>query len=267
MHSPSVPRLTERFVVHLLGAFICSGYWVTHEAMAEPAKVAWPSPAASADTVVAALASPGITLKLERMLPVATPLAIVDEREPTTDLLVTAAPPATVMPSPAMSRSSMFPELAKVAMADQVNIGPLVTLDREEMLLAAVESANKTRMHSKPAAPADDTDTPAAVVIAAAKPVPAAAPADVAPVTSTWEVRTADKTLNATLARWAATAGWQLVWELPVDYAVEVRSTIPGTLEEAVGMVAQSMDAASVPMKAIFYEGNKVLRIVAKGSE
>jgi hypothetical protein len=264
MHSPSVPRLTERFVVHLLGAFICSGYWVTHEAMAEPAKVAWPSPAASADTVVATLASQGITLKLERTLPVATPLAIVDDREPPTDLLVTAAPPATVMPLPAMSRSSMFPELAKVAMVDKLNIGPLPVFGQDEMVMAAVESAGKARMHDKPVS---GVDMSAATQMAAATPVPASAPADVAPVTSTWEVRTDDKTLNATLARWATAAGWQLVWELPVDYAVQVRSTIPGTLEEAVGMVAQSMDAANVPMKAIFYEGNKVLRIVAKGSE
>lgn len=83
----------------------------------------------------------------------------------------------------------------------------------------------------------------------------------------TWEIVPTDKTLNAALARWAAHAGWQLVWELPVDYAVEARTVVPGTFEEAVGTVARSMESAEIPLKAIFYSGNKVLRIVTKGVE
>lgn len=82
-----------------------------------------------------------------------------------------------------------------------------------------------------------------------------------------WEIMVADKTLNATLARWAAAAGWQLIWELPVDYAVEARTRVNGTFEEAVGVVADSMESAEIPMKAVFYQGNKVLRIMAKGAE
>jgi hypothetical protein len=101
----------------------------------------------------------------------------------------------------------------------------------------------------------------------AAPATPAAAPVPVAPPAPAWEVTLADKTLNAVLARWAATAGWQLVWELPVDYAVSVRTELHGTFTEAVGLVAKSMSNAEIPMKAIFYDGNRVLRIVAKGSE
>lgn len=103
------------------------------------------------------------------------------------------------------------------------------------------------------------------------------APAKLAPVAQAetpkpkpkqiWEIVPTDKTLNSALARWAASAGWQLVWELPVDYAIEARTSVPGTFEEAVGMVAKSMEGAETPMKAIFYSGNKVLRIVAKGVE
>jgi hypothetical protein len=80
-----------------------------------------------------------------------------------------------------------------------------------------------------------------------------------------WEIALTDKTLNAAIARWATSAGWQLLWELPVDYAVEARTTVPGTFEEAVEMVAKSMETAEIPMKAIFYRGNKVLRIVPRG--
>lgn len=83
----------------------------------------------------------------------------------------------------------------------------------------------------------------------------------------TWEIIVSDKTLNAALARWASKAGWQLLWELPVDYAVQAKTTVHGSFEDAVGTVAKSMEGAEIPMKAMFYEGNKVLRIMAKGAE
>jgi hypothetical protein len=101
--------------------------------------------------------------------------------------------------------------------------------------------------------------------VAFATAVPAAAVA--ANGSREWEIMVTDKTLNATMARWAATAGWQLLWELPVDYAVEARTKVHGTFEEAVGIVAGSMETAEIPMKAVFYQGNRVLRIMAKGSE
>lgn len=81
---------------------------------------------------------------------------------------------------------------------------------------------------------------------------------------SSWVIQSSDKTLNGALTRWATAAGWQLVWELPVDYAVDARTVLPGTFEDAVGAVARSMEGAQVPMKAVFYRGNKVLRVVAK---
>ena len=84
---------------------------------------------------------------------------------------------------------------------------------------------------------------------------------------ATWEIALTDKTLNAALARWTAIAGWQLLWELPVDYAVEARTTVPGSFEEAVSTVAKSMETAEIPMKAIFYKGNRVLRIVPTGAK
>jgi type III secretion protein C len=132
-----------------------------------------------------------------------------------------------------------------------------------------------------PPAPASATVATAAAAAAAPAPaVPVSAPvaaavvpvrtAPVAPVAApepTWTVLPGDKTLNGTLQRWAASAGWQLMWELPVDYAVAVRTELHGSFADAVGMVAKSMDGAEIPMKAIFYDGNKVLRIVAKGTE
>jgi len=88
-----------------------------------------------------------------------------------------------------------------------------------------------------------------------------------APAPRVWEIAITDKTLNAALARWTSIAGWQLSWELPVDYAVEVRTSIPGSFEQAVETVAKSMEGAEIPMQAIFYNGNKVLRIVQRGAK
>jgi hypothetical protein len=99
---------------------------------------------------------------------------------------------------------------------------------------------------------------------AAATPVEPA-PAATAAV-STWDIAVTDVSLNAVLARWAAIAGWQLVWELPVDYALESRLTLTGTFEDAVEAVARSMASGEEPMQAIFYRKNKVVRIVAKGA-
>lgn len=97
---------------------------------------------------------------------------------------------------------------------------------------------------------------------AAATPVEPAATAAL----STWDIAVTDVSLNAVLTRWAAIAGWQLVWELPFDYALESRLTLSGTFEEAVEAVAHSMASVEEPMQAIFYKKNRVVRIVAKGA-
>lgn len=83
----------------------------------------------------------------------------------------------------------------------------------------------------------------------------------------TWDISPGDGTLNTVFGRWSASAGWQLVWELEVDYPIQTRAVLEGTFEEAVAAVAESLANASVPIQATFYAGNKVLRIVAKGSK
>ena len=58
-----------------------------------------------------------------------------------------------------------------------------------------------------------------------------------------------------------------MLWELPVDYGVSTRTELHASFKDAVAQVVQGMEGAEVPMKAIFYEGNRVLRIVVKGTE
>ena len=127
-------------------------------------------------------------------------------------------------------------------------------------------SATATAFAASPAEPALTLRKEGPLVWQAA----AAMPAELAPAPhaalSTWDIAVTDVSLNAVLTRWAAIAGWQLVWELPVDYALESRLTLTGTFEEAVEAVAQSMASAEEPMQAIFYKTNRVVRIVAKGA-
>lgn len=117
---------------------------------------------------------------------------------------------------------------------------------------------------AKPAAGSKPAVRPAAGKGRAIAVAPANEPA-VRAAPDAWDIVPADKTLNAALARWAGAAGWQLLWELPVDYAVQVRTTVPGTFEEAIATVVGSMDSAEMPIKAVFYKGNKVLRIIGRG--
>ena len=138
--------------------------------------------------------------------------------------------------------------------------------------MLCLASAGALAASPRPAVRPMFSNTP---VKATAAPVAAAAPDDddcdgddVAPpraaAVPSWDILPSDKTLKAALTRWAAAASWQLVWELPVDYAVDVRTGIKGSFIPAVETVARSMGTAETPMKAIFYEGNHVLRIVAK---
>jgi hypothetical protein len=149
---------------------------------------------------------------------------------------------------------------------------------RGAVLLAANSTARtataspQTRMDYEPA-PAQQMDEPillAALQKKAVKAAPVAAAAAVplgpSPIVK-WDIRPGDKTLNGALARWAQNAGWQLVWEVPVDYAVEAETSIPGTFEHAIETVTKSMETAEIPLKAIFYKGNSVIRIVVKGAE
>ncbi|GAA4023245.1 toxin co-regulated pilus biosynthesis Q family protein [Actimicrobium antarcticum] len=95
----------------------------------------------------------------------------------------------------------------------------------------------------------------------------ATAPAPPEPPLLLWSTTPADRTLQNALARWSLTAGWQLVWELPQDFSIEAAASIKGSFEDAVAAVTGSLQFGDAPVTAIFYEGNRVLRIVAKGAQ
>ena len=133
--------------------------------------------------------------------------------------------------------------------------------------------APKMRMRSKVA----DVATPAPPVVITPVPPPgpgterylqsaAGTAVPAVPTARSWDIKLEDATLSATLTRWAVDAGWQLLWEMPVDFQVDASSQVEGSFEQAVGTVATSLASAPTPMQVIFYRGNRVVRIVAKGT-
>lgn len=118
-------------------------------------------------------------------------------------------------------------------------------------------------------------EAPAPVVAPAIAPAPtmveaapAAAPVAVQsePLARDWRITPDDHTVKSALARWANEAGWQFVWDVPTDFAIEASATVHGTMEDALNAVVQALSRSQVPIQVILYKGNKVLRVVGQGA-
>ena len=81
-----------------------------------------------------------------------------------------------------------------------------------------------------------------------------------------WQIQLADRTLKGALTRWARHAGWQLVWEAPVDFSIDATASVEGSFDDALRAVIGSLSHSDTPIQAILYHGNKVVRIVEKGA-
>ncbi|KVN90133.1 pili assembly chaperone [Burkholderia ubonensis] len=132
--------------------------------------------------------------------------------------------------------------------AERFDHAPL-TAQRGDVFRAPVSAAAAPGAQALPAA--------ATATTAAAAPVPAA---------SSWDVRASDGTIRGVLSRWARTAGWQLVWDAPVDFSVDAQATLRGSFEDALQALVASLGRTSTPIQAILYQGNHVLRVVAQGA-
>jgi hypothetical protein len=166
--------------------------------------------------------------------------------------LVSYAPPAAPAPAPAPAPATSAPTPAPApapAPAPTPTPAP-----------APAPAPAPTPAPTLAAAPA-----PQPVLVSAPAPEPEPAPVREPEAAPTWAITAGDATLKSAIARWAAAAGWQLSWETDIDYAVSTHASIHGTFEIAVETVVRAMEQADAPIKAIFYRGNQVLRIVAKG--
>jgi hypothetical protein len=183
---------------------------------------------------------------------------------------VSVAPHASLAGLDAMSAAGMR----------QPQLAPPASLASSESLVAPPDGAQppllRTNVSSAPAIPVVAAAAPTAAAVSAAS--SAAVTAGVAVVTSTlvnaepqadasqvWEMRESDGSVRSALQRWAKDAGWQFIWDVPTDFRVDANATIHGSLEQALGAVVDALGSAQVPIQAVLYKGNRVLRIIPKG--
>jgi hypothetical protein len=81
-----------------------------------------------------------------------------------------------------------------------------------------------------------------------------------------WELRISDRSVKSALARWAADAGWQFVWDVPTDFTIDASATIHGSFQDALHAVVDALRTSQVPIQVLLYKGNRVVRVVAKGA-
>ncbi|MDN7673701.1 toxin co-regulated pilus biosynthesis Q family protein [Burkholderia oklahomensis] len=139
------------------------------------------------------------------------------------------------------------------ASVERFDHAPL-TAQRVDVFRAQPPSASAVSAPAAEALPA--AAMPAAAAASAAPPVPL-------PV---WDVRASDGTIRGVLSRWTRTAGWQLVWDAPVDFSIDAQATLRGSFEDALQALVASLGRTSTPIQAILYQGNHVLRVVAQGA-
>ncbi len=195
----------------------------------------------------------------------ASPLAAAGDARPVAKTLSSpSAPPATPIVTSAPAALAAAPTPAPgpappAAPPPPAAAGP--PIDR------APPPGSRGRGGASPGRPPTRARPPAA---GAAAPTSAAA-ADTFPVpppevSRSWRLELADRTVKTALGRWAKEAGWQLVWEVPVDFGIDAEATVTGTFDEALHAIVRALDKSDTPIQAILYKGNKVLRIVAHGA-
>lgn len=205
-------------------------------------------------------------------LPVATPAPVVAAAA-----LPKAAPPVAIAPVPASVTTNTAradkpaiitasaPPAPSAPSAPSAAVVPPKTVSKPAPALKTAQVAATTQV---------PTVAPTKVLAAPpAKPVvtvvaPVSPPIKLAPIIKPleqWQISPGDATLRKALSKWAARAGWQLVWEASVDVPINVNATFEGDFRTAVKRLFQSLSAADVNLSGMLYAGNKVLRVTESG--
>ncbi|MEW6343420.1 MAG: toxin co-regulated pilus biosynthesis Q family protein [Pseudomonadota bacterium] len=187
----------------------------------------------------------------------------------------TVARPASVPSSAATVHAggdtgSVAPEQPRITSKDFAATGVAGSSGAAGMATQLERTADAPPAAAVAAAAAHGSPSPAHARTAAtlAAPTPVAVPIAAAPVVPPpiWRIELSDRTVRAALTRWAQQAGWQLIWEAPVDFSVDAPAAVTGTFDEALQSVVSALAGSNAPVQAILYRGNKVLRIVEKGA-
>lgn len=114
----------------------------------------------------------------------------------------------------------------------------------------SVASSTAARAIVKPATAAATTSGNAVTTVVS-KPV------------QTWSVTIADRSVRSLLERWAKAAGYQVLWEIPVDLELNANATMTGSFEDALSALLASLKNSEYPIEAIIYDNN-VVRMVKR---
>ena len=108
----------------------------------------------------------------------------------------------------------------------------------------------------------------AAAMSAASSPSanPALAPPVQTAIQEQWTA-TDGAALSATLTGWAQRAGWTVVWETDDDFRLAAGATLDGDFPTAAGSLIEAFSHARPRLRAIFYGGNRVLRVWTERNE
>lgn len=151
-----------------------------------------------------------------------------------------------------VARVSFVPESQAVA-ASFVSAKPSLspTPERESVSLAVAPQFEPIKL-----AAAEPAVVPMILASATTSPIQDSAPAS-------WRLAREDRTVRAAVERWARQADWNLSWEFPTDFLVEFSADFDGEFIDAVTKVVDGLSGPERPLRAEFYKGNRVLRILS----
>lgn len=184
------------------------------------------------------------------------------------------SPPAPAVAKPAAAPIAVLPApvpAPKIVEVVQRHSGPSPAA---QVVADALQPASLAKVQVLPAASVAASPAKVVSTVAPAKIIPVAVvpPVVVAkvapppkPTPEQWKLNTSDVTLRRALGKWAAKAGWQLVWDASVDVPINVSATFEGDFRSAVKRLFQSLSAADVNLTGMLYAGNNVLRVTESG--
>lgn len=199
------------------------------------------------------------TLEVVVAAPAETPAGVVAKT--TQSVAVSALPPT------AEELNASLPVITLSTGVDPAAVAPLDLVDAK---LPPAADALPPPVSAAPAAPpvqlASATVMSDVIVSPLASPLVVASASDgssAASAPKSWVLSREDRTIKSALERWAQLTEWQVAWEFPTDFQIEFNARFDGDFVDAVTRVVEGLAGPERPIRAEFYNGNRVLRIVS----
>ena len=83
------------------------------------------------------------------------------------------------------------------------------------------------------------------------------------PDTINWHIH-AGANLRIVLSNWTKIAGWNLIWQTPKDYNIQIPVTLIGSFEQVIHQLMDSVNRTNPEIEALLYQRNKVVVILSR---